>query len=125
MNNLDILGLQNQLSTILANQQQAYDKFNAANVDLTPYNLNITINLQNINKLTLNLENTRNQIKSDGIALADTDALIESLLKQLETARNNKKTLEGRILTQKAQETNLKAAIDAYNADNVRLNNQI
>jgi hypothetical protein len=51
--------------------------------------------------------------------------LIESLLKQLETARNNKKTLEGRILTQKAQETNLKAAIDAYNADNVRLNNQI
>ena len=103
MNNLDIGGLQNQLANILANQQQAYDKFNAANVDLTPHNLNITINLQNIKKLANSLQNTRNQIKADGIALVDTDALIESLLKQLENARNNKKTLEGRILVEKAR----------------------
>ena len=46
-------------------------------------------------------------------------------MKQLEAARNNKANLEGRILKQKVQEVNLRTAIDAYNADNVRLNNQI
>jgi len=50
-NNLDLPGLQGQLTTILASQQEAYDRFNAANVDLTPFNLNITVNNQNVNKL--------------------------------------------------------------------------
>jgi hypothetical protein len=50
--NLGIPALQNRLNTILNTLQIAYNAYNKGNIDLTPFNLNITVNLQSIANLT-------------------------------------------------------------------------
>jgi hypothetical protein len=50
--NLNLPELQNQLNGALDQLQLAYNSFNAANIDLTPFNLNITANIQSIKNLT-------------------------------------------------------------------------
>lgn len=103
--NLGIPSLQGQLSSILIKLQQAYDAYNAVNVDLTPYNLNITANLQSVSKLSDNITKTTSQLKADNQSLNDTNALIETLKAQLAAAESNKVTLQARILLQSNQVT--------------------
>lgn len=50
--NLGIPTLQSRLNGILDTLQVAYDAYNKGNIDLTPFNLNVTVNLQSINNLT-------------------------------------------------------------------------
>ena len=123
--NLNIPSLQGQLSTLLSNLQNAYNLFNAGNVDLTPYNLNISANLQSISKLTNTLTTTTAQLRADNQSLANTETLIASLEQQLATARSNRVTLQARILQQSQTLTDTQKNIDFLNADNVKLNNQI
>ena len=123
--NLGIPTLQGQLASVLIRLQQAYDAFNAVNVDLTPYNLNVTANLQSVSKLSDNITKTTAQLKADNQSLSDTNALIETLKAQLIAAENNKVTLQARILLQSNQVTDAKNKVDLLNADNVRLNNQV
>ena len=87
---LGIPALQVQLSTVLDSLQLAYNAYNNANVDLTPFNLNITINMQSINNLTQQKSKTKKQIVSDEKSLDDTNTLIASLEQQLAAARANK-----------------------------------
>jgi chromosome segregation ATPase len=105
--------------------QKAYDQYNTANVDLTPYNLNITANLQIINTLSVQLRNANAQLTADTQAAADTDVLIISLEKQLAEARKNKEALQVRILFGSSQIQSTQQKIDLSSADNVNLNNQI
>lgn len=123
--NLGIPTLQGQLASVLIKLQQAYDAYNAVNVDLTPYNLNVTANLQSVSKLSDNITRTTAQLKADNQSLSDTNALIETLKAQLIAAENNKVTLQARILLQSNQVTDAKNKVDLLNADNVRLNNQV
>lgn len=122
---LGIPSLQVKQAGLLTDLQRAYDAFNAANVDLTPYNLNVTANLNSINNLSSTLRNTNAQQAADNQSLIDTDALIASLEKQLLEARNNRNSLQARILTQSTLITNTQKRIDLINAENVNLNNQI
>jgi predicted nucleic acid-binding Zn-ribbon protein len=123
--NLGIASLQGQLSSLLASLQTAYNNYNAANVDLTPYNLNITANLQSVSQLTATLTATTAQLKSDNQSLANTETLITSLQQQLATAQANKASLQARILTESSTIAQTQSNIDFLNADNVKLNNQI
>ena len=122
---LNIPALQMELNVALDALQIAYNAFNNGNVDLTPFNLNITANLQSIKNLTNQRQNTKAQIVSDKQSLSDTEALIASLEKQLAAARDNKNKLEARILLQTNRVTTLTEQIDLLNANNVALNNQI
>ena len=123
--NLNLPDLERQLQLALNQLQIAYNEFNAANVDLTPFNLNITANLQSIKNLTGQLETTTINLKRDQEALVDTNTLIASLEKQLADARENKNKLEARILIGINNSSNLKSRIDLLNANNVALNNEI
>lgn len=125
INNLGIPSLQNKLNDILTTLQVAYNAYNKGNVDLTPYNLNLTVNLQSINNLTNQRAEANSRLDSDKKALSDTQTLIASLQKQLAEAEKNKELLSGRILQQTNNLTNITQRIDLLNADNVRLNNQI
>ena len=58
---LGIPSLQGRMSSVLASLQVAYNNFNSANVDLTPYNLNVSANLQSINQLSSTLTTTTAQ----------------------------------------------------------------
>ncbi len=123
--NLGIPSLQIQQSSILNALNNAYNEYNKANIDLTPYNLNISANLQSVSKLTNTLTTTTAQLKADNQSLANTETLIASLQQQLATAQANKVTLQARILTQANTITDTQKSIDFLNADNVNLNNQI
>lgn len=96
---LGIVGLQAELESVLNNLQIAYNAYNAQNVDLTPFNLNITANLQMISNLTSQRNSSSAQLVLDKEALKDTEALIASLVLQLAQARSNKDTLSARILS--------------------------
>jgi hypothetical protein len=98
INNLGIPALENQQTIILANLNKAYDDYNARNIDITPYTLNISINIQSINTLSGQLTTINNQIKADNQSLSDTNALIINLQNQLNAALQNKNNLELRIL---------------------------
>lgn len=123
--NLGIPSLQNKLNDILNNLQIAYNAFNNGNVDLTPYNLNITANLQSINNLTNQKAEASNLLSNDKKSLNDTLTLITSLQQQLAAALNNKDLLSARILQQSNNISTITDQIDFLNADNVKLNNQI
>jgi predicted nucleic acid-binding Zn-ribbon protein len=125
ISNLGIGGLQARLNDILDTLQLAYNAFNNGNIDLTPYNLNITANLQSIGNLTAQKAEASSNLNSDRKSLNDTLTLIASLQQQLAAANNNKDLLSARILQQTSNVTNITQAIDLLNADNVRLNNQI
>ena len=122
---LDIAGLQAELAAVLDSLHLAYNAYNNGNVDLTPFNLNITANLQSIKKLSSDLDLTNKRIKVDKESLEDTNALIASLEAQLLAARNNKAELEERIIVQTATAQSLSQKIDLLNANNVALNNEI
>lgn len=122
---LGIPGLQSQLTGILNNLQLAYNAYNAGNVDLTPYNLNITANLQSIANLTGQRDATNAQINADNRSLNDTLTLINSLNAQLAAAINNKNLLTARILAENNGISQITSQIDSLNANNVQLNNQI
>lgn len=122
---LGIPSLQSRLSSVLTNLQIAYNNYNGANVDLTPYNLNVSANLQSINQLSNTLSTTTAQQKADNQSLSDTEALIANLQAQLLAAQKNKDALSARILLQANTITQTKTKIDLLNADNVNLNNQI
>ena len=62
---LNIPALQVQLSEALDSLQVAYNSFNDANVDLTPFNLNITANLQSVKNLTAQRQKTEAQKTAD------------------------------------------------------------
>lgn len=123
--NLGIPALQVKRSALLATLQVAYNEYNKGNIDITPYNLNISANLQSVSKLTNTLTTTTAQLKADNQSLANTDTLIASLQQQLATAQANKVTLQARILTQANTISDTQKTIDFINADNVNLNNQI
>jgi len=123
--NLGVPALQFRQSGVLSDLQKAYDQYNAANVDLTPYNLNISSNLQSVNNLTGQLKSTNGQIAADNQSLSDTESLIASLEQQLATAKQNKVALQARILQESAFALTTQQRIDFLNADNVNLNNQI
>jgi hypothetical protein len=106
---LGIPTLQGRLASLLVTLQSSYDSYNSANVDLTPYNLNISANLQSINQLSSNLTNTTAQLKSDNQSLSDTQALIANLQAQLATAQKNKDSLIARILIESSSITELKS----------------
>lgn len=76
---LGIAGLQAELESVLNNLQIAYNAYNAQNVDLTPYNLNITANLQSISTLSSERNSSTAQLALDQNSLKDTEALIASL----------------------------------------------
>lgn len=76
---LGIVGLQAELESVLNNLQIAYNAYNAQNVDLTPYNLNITANLQSISTLSSERNSSSAQLALDQNSLKDTEALIASL----------------------------------------------
>ena len=120
---LNIPTLQAQLSSALDSLQAAYNAFNKANVDLTPFNLNITANIQSIKNLTSQRKQTKAQLQIDEQSLKDTISLIESLEKQLAAARGNKEKLEGRILVHNANIATFTSQIDLLNANNVAINN--
>ena len=125
MKDLNIPSLQAELSSVLNSLQDAYNAFNAGNVDLTPFNLNITANIQSITNLTGQRDKTRTQLGLDKKSLADTESLIRSLEKQLAAARQNKQKLEARILVHNANIATFTSQIDLLNANNVALNNKI
>lgn len=87
---LGIPRLQAELESVLNNLQIAYNAYNAQNIDLTPYNLNITANLQSISTLTSQRNSTSAQLVLDQGALKDTESLIASLEAQLAAAKGNK-----------------------------------
>jgi chromosome segregation ATPase len=121
--NLGIPGLQNQLNNILNNLQVAYNAYNAGNIDLTSYNLNITANIQSINNLTSQKQATVSQLASDNQSLNATNTLIASLQQQLAAAQQNKNVLSARILQETGNVTVFTQQIDFLNAQNVNLNN--
>lgn len=125
INNLGIPALQNKLNDILNNLQLAYNAYNKGNIDLTPYNLNITANLQSINNLTNQKTEANSQLNADKRSLNDTLTLITSLEQQLAAAKNNRDALSARILLQNTNVSSITQQIDLLNADNIRLNNQI
>ena len=125
MKDLNIPSLQAELSSVLNSLQDAYNAFNAGNVDLTPFNLNITANIQSITNLTGQRDKTKTQLGLDKKSLADTESLIRSLEKQLAAARQNKQKLEARILVHNANIATFTSQIDLLNANNVALNNKI
>ena len=122
---LGIPGLQERLANLLVRLQQAYDAYNAANIDLTPFNLNISANLQTIQRLSTLLKETEAQLGRDEISLADVIALIATLEEQLRKAISDRDGLQARILAQQARIAATQAQIDVVNAENVGLNNQI
>jgi len=63
--NLNITQLRSQLDGALDQLQLAYNEFNAVNIDLTPFNLNITANIQSIKNLTGQLELTKTTLIND------------------------------------------------------------
>ena len=122
---LEIPGLQTQLTSIINNLQIAYNAYNAGNIDLTPYNLNLTANLQSIANLTQQREMSIKQTAADNQSLTDTNILIDSLEGQLAAAKKNRDTLAARILVQTSTTSTLTQNVDFLNADNVRLNNRL
>jgi len=118
-------GLQTRLASLLIRLQQAYDSFNVANVDLTPFNLNITANLKTVDTLSKNLKDSRGQLVADEGSLDDTNALIVTLTNQLKAAEANRVLFLGRIAGHKDRISKTTAQIDLVNAENVALNNQI
>jgi chromosome segregation ATPase len=122
---LNISSLQVQLSAVLDSLQQAYNAYNSKNIDLTPFNLNITANLQSIKNLTAQREIITKQSTIDEQALGDTNTLIASLEQQLAAAKNSKAALEARILVQTSNLTTITKQIDQLNSINVGLNTQI
>ena len=90
---LNIASLHVQLSTILDELQVSYNFFNNGNIDLTPFNLNITVNIQSIKTLSVQLEESKAQTVIDVQALGDTNILIASLEAQLTEAKANKAKL--------------------------------
>jgi uncharacterized phage infection (PIP) family protein YhgE len=123
--NLAIPSLQIQQSSLLTTLNNAYNEYNKGNIELTPYTLNITANLQSVSKLTNTLTTTTAQLKADNQSLANTETLIASLQQQLANAQANKVTLQARILTEANTISDTQKTIDYLNADNVNLNNQI
>jgi len=123
--NLGIPSLQGQLNDILNNLQLAYNAYNNGNIDLTPFNLNITANIQSIANLTNQKTEVTGQLASDKRSLNDTLTLITSLQQQLAAAQNNRDLLSARILVETTNITSITQQIDYLNADNVKLNNQI
>lgn len=59
---LGIVGLQNELQSVLNSLQIAYNAYNVANIDITPFNLNITANLQILGNITSQRTSTNRQI---------------------------------------------------------------
>ena len=83
---------------------------------LEPYNLNISANLQTIQKLSKTLKDTQTQLAADETSFADVIILITTLEEQLRNAIGNRDALDARILAQQAQIADTQNKIDTVNA---------